>query len=105
MEINRLEQLKRFLQDDPNDPFTLYALGVEYIKSDKKEALKCFKYLLEMREDYVPVYYQAGMLFAELGDPDRARDTYRKGIKIATRAGDFKAAAELSAVLSDIEDE
>jgi lipoprotein NlpI len=38
--MTRLEQLHQFLQEDPADPFNLYALAIEYQKTDIPHALK-----------------------------------------------------------------
>ena len=51
--MNRLDQLFDFLKEDPNDPFILYAIATEYMKSNIKEAQKYYEKLLIEFPEYV----------------------------------------------------
>ena len=95
MQTDRIRQLKKFLEDEPQDPFLLYALATEYSKTDKQEALRYYQKLLEEHPDYVPTYYHAAALFAELEETKKAEATYRKGLEKAQKAGDAHALREL----------
>lgn len=90
-----LEQLARFAQEDPDDPFNHYALALEYMKSDMQRARAIFERLVDKHSGYVPTYYQLGQLYAELGLSEQAISTFEKGIGVAREAGDVKAMREL----------
>lgn len=95
MQTERIRQLKKFLEDDPHDPFLLYALATEYVKADPQEALTYYQQLLEQHPDYVPTYYHAAALYADLGQVEKAERTYQTGIKAAQKEGDTHALREL----------
>ena len=101
MANNRLEKLLQFLAEDPNDPFTLYALATEYKKEDNEKALEYFEKLLTDHKDYVGTYYHTAALYDELGDKDNAKITYQKGMKVAREAGNsVRSATAFAAVAS-----
>ena len=107
---SRLDQLLAFYQDDPNDPFTVYALATEYRATDPQKAMDYYQTLLTEHPDYVGTYYHAGKLFEQLGNPAEAEKVYRKGLQVSRRAGQLHAASELQQALNsclglDYEDE
>ena len=95
MSQNRLEQLFRFLDEDPNDPFTLYAIATELRSSDPQKAMEFYEKLLSEHERYVGTYYHAASLYAELGQPEKAEQAYKKGMLISRQEGNMHAFAEL----------
>ncbi|RAU82943.1 tetratricopeptide repeat protein [Pontibacter arcticus] len=95
MNATRLAQLFQFLEEDPNDPFTLYAIATEYRTEDKQKAMEYYEKLLAAHENYVGTYYHAASLYNELGQPDKAESTYKKGILIARQEGNMHAFSEL----------
>lgn len=97
----RIEQLMYFLKDEPNDPFTLYALATEYKTCDLKKTQEYFDFLLEKHEDYVPTYYHAAKLYAEMGEKEKAIHIYRKGIEKATAQGEHHALRELKSAYEE----
>jgi lipoprotein NlpI len=62
MAETRLEQLLRFYREDPNDPFSVYGLALEYQKTDVRESERFFDELLGKFPDYLPAYYHAAKL-------------------------------------------
>lgn len=95
MSEERLSQLLRFLKDDPNDSFTLYALALEYMNSDETKALFYFEKLLNEQEEYVPTYYHAAKLYELLEESEKARATYEKGLQMSQKKQDQHAYNEL----------
>lgn len=95
MHAERISQLKKFLEEDPNDPFLLYALATEYVKDDPPTALTYFEQLLVDHPDYVPTYYHAAALYSELNLQEKAEETFKTGILKAEQAGDTHALREL----------
>ncbi|HEY9047852.1 MAG TPA: tetratricopeptide repeat protein [Ohtaekwangia sp.] len=100
--MNRLEQLRQFVEDDPDDPFNRYVLALEYIKSDTTQAAVLFDELMQKHPDYLPTYYHAGNLFESLGNRDKAIAIFQKGIELAQQQREFKALRELQSVLSEL---
>ncbi|MEM0962821.1 MAG: tetratricopeptide repeat protein [Bacteroidota bacterium] len=98
--MDRLAALQEFLRDDPDDPFTRFAIAQEHVKRDDPEAaLAAYEGLVRDRPDYVGTYYHLGALYRALGRDDDALATYREGIQAATTAGDTHARAELQSAL------
>lgn len=102
MAASRFDQLLQYYKDEPNDPFNAFALALEYLKSDQTEAKKLFDLLLDNHEDYIPVYYQAGKLYQEMEMKEKAVALYEKGIFIARKQNDLKAARELKSALDEL---
>lgn len=101
MHAERITQLLKFLEAEPNDPFLLYALATEYVKHQPDKALAFFEKLLNEHPDYVPTYYHAAALYNELGLQDKAGRSYRAGIEKAREAGDSHALRELQSAYTN----
>ncbi|WP_242927180.1 tetratricopeptide repeat protein [Pontibacter vulgaris] len=95
MSQDRIAQLHKFLEEDPNDPFTIYALAMEYKPTDKEKALSYYTQLLTGHERYVGTYYHAAKLYEELGQNDEAERIYKKGMLISRQEGNLHAFSEL----------
>jgi predicted Zn-dependent protease len=93
----RIEQLQLYLDEDPSDPFNLYALALEYRKADLSKAIALFCRLQTEHPDYVPTYYQLAQVYQQIGEIQKARLTYTEGITVAIRMKDLKAVQELRA--------
>lgn len=91
----RLERLFEFLKDEPNDPFLLYAIALEYNEAEPHKALEYFNILLKDHENYTGTYYHAAKLHEKLGNIDEALKTYEKGILICRKNNDTHALSEL----------
>jgi tetratricopeptide (TPR) repeat protein len=102
--ISRLDQLLQFLQQDPDDPFTIYALALEYRKTDPLTAKKYFDLLLRDFPAYLATYYHAGMLWLDLGLTKEGEEIYRKGMEIAKITGKTKDYNELQNALNNLLD-
>ncbi len=97
---DRIESLRRLADRKPGDPFTRYALALEYRRLGRnEEAVACFDHLFSRHPEYVPAYYHFGTLLTDLGQADRAREVFNRGLDAAARAGDGRAAAEIEAAL------
>ncbi len=100
--MDRLAALQAFLADDPDDPFTRFAIAQEHARRGADaDALAAYEALAASHPDYVGTYYHLGKLLARLGRPGDAHAAYRTGIKAATQAGDTHARAELQSALLD----
>ena len=100
MSMDRLARLHEFLDEDPDDPFTRFALAQEYLKQDKTEtALSYFEDLVADHPDYVGTYYHLGKLYERLGRTDEAIAIYEQGINVAQEQRDQKNMSELQDAL------
>ncbi|MES3628574.1 MAG: tetratricopeptide repeat protein [Longimonas sp.] len=98
--MDRIAQLESFLEEDPDDPFTQFALAQEHLKQDDIDvAQQYFEGLVEEHPDYVGTYYHLGKLYERLGQTDTAIDTYEQGIEIARTQHDQKNLSELQDAL------
>jgi tetratricopeptide (TPR) repeat protein len=97
MNLTRIEQLLKFLKEDPNDAFSLYALALEYKQANPEEASQLFKQLLSAHPDYLPAYYQSASLLQEIGKTVEALQLYDSGIELAINQNDLATLRELKA--------
>jgi hypothetical protein len=102
MTTSRLSQLIQYYKDDPDDPFNVYALALEYLKSDLTKSRELFDVLLYQHENYVPAYYHAAKLFVDLGERDTATRVLERGMAVAKKQNDVKAAQELRSFLDEL---
>ncbi|MEM1271168.1 MAG: tetratricopeptide repeat protein [Bacteroidota bacterium] len=102
MPVSRLERLLQFLEEDPNDAFTLFALAQEYTKlGDPTQATALYERLVNEQPEYVGTYYHLGKIYEEADRFDEAVEIYQRGIVAATQAGDLHAKSELQSALMD----
>ncbi len=95
MNHSRLDQLLTYYQEHPDDPFNIYALATEYKSFDPLKARYYFEILLRDHENYVATYYHLGHLYIDLGEANKAREIFEKGIEIAAKNKDTLALREL----------
>jgi len=101
--VNRIEILTGFLQQDPNDSFSRYALALEYIKAGRPDdARREFETVLANDPAYVATYYQLGQFYRTVGLKHDAEKTYRAGIIVASKAGDAHTQSELEGALESL---
>jgi Tfp pilus assembly protein PilF len=99
--MDRLKALHQFHEEDPEDPFTRFALAAEYLKTgDAERALAFLEALREENPTYVGTYYHLGKLYESLGRKDDAEATYRQGIRQAGETGDTHSRSELEEALN-----
>lgn len=105
MNQERIDQLSQFVQEEPGNPFNIYALAMEYMDNRPEQARVCFDQLLAEHPDYLPTYYQAAALYAELEDRDKAATLYEKGIALAQTQKNQKILQELQRAQQAFEDD
>ena len=98
--MNRIEVLKGFLEQDPKDSFSRYALALEYVKSGQlSDARREFESVQDNGPAYVATYLQLAQLYRSQGLKHEAEKTYRTGITVAVKAGDAHTQSELEGAL------
>lgn len=99
----RIEKLRTFLAQSPDDCFLNHALALEYIKiGDDSKARKLFEKNLQDDEKYVATYYHIGKLLERVGEQDAAISIYEKGMQIAKAANDMHSYNELQGAYEDL---
>ena len=104
MNSSRLEVLLKFLEEDPEDTFTIYALALEYANTDENKALEYYNLLLTDHESYIPTYYHAGKLYQKMGKLSEAESIYKKGMELSQKAHNFHAYDELHGAYNQLKD-
>ena len=99
---SRLEALQQMLEHQPDNAFARYGLAMEHVRLGQfAEGVLEFEALLSAKPDYSAAYFHGGQTLEKLGDLDKARDWYRRGIAI-TR--DPHTRSELQAALDILGD-
>ena len=99
----RIDLLEKFIEEDPSDPFNYYALALEYLQTNPNKASELFDEILINHPDYLPVYYIAGTLCAELANEVKALEILNKGVELAKRKSDFKTLRELKSAIQNLD--
>jgi tetratricopeptide (TPR) repeat protein len=101
----RLKKLFVFLENSPNDPFLLFAIAKEYEGLDEQQAtLKYYQQLVNEHEDYVGTYYHLGKYYEKLNQPNKALETYNRGMEVAKHQQDKHAWNELAAARQELDE-
>lgn len=101
---SRLDEIKRIIQEIPNDPFPRYGLAMEHKNSgDLAAAHEAFAELQQRHPDYVPQYLMHGQALTALQKPEQAAAVLRQGIAAAERARNLHALGELRSALEALE--
>ncbi|GGF29004.1 tetratricopeptide repeat protein [Echinicola rosea] len=92
---SRIELLQQFIKDEPDNPFNLYALALEYQNSDMNKAVSYFDQLLDKHPEYLPTYFHAAAANADMEEIEKALSIYKSGIELAETQNDQHALREL----------
>jgi len=96
----RIDLLKSFLEEDPKDSFSRYALSLEYVKLGQlDDARREFETVRDNDPDYLATYFQLAQLYQKLNLPHEAEKTLRTGITVAIKQGDAHTQSELEGAL------
>lgn len=105
MKTTFLEKLLVFYEENPNDPFNLYALALEYQKHNASKASKLYEELLAEHPEYLPTYYHAAQFFANSEESEKAEAIFKTGIELAKKQQNTKAELELARAYQNFQDE
>ena len=101
--MEKIEKLKTFLQNSPEDCFLKHALALEYIKTGNDSlARQLFLEILTRDPSYIGTYYHFARLLERAGETDNARSWYEKGMAAAKNAGDLHSYNELQSAYEDL---
>lgn len=98
--MDRISQLKRFIEAKPDEPFPRYALALELRgQGDVEGAIRELQALVARNPHYVPSWLMLGMLLQSAGRTDEARAAFTAGQGHARAKGDTHALSELTSSL------
>lgn len=85
---NRIEVFKQMLESDPDNSMVLFGLANEYQKiSDWPKAIETLENYLARADDEGAAYGMLAKAYENVGNREKARETYQKGIKVSMDHG------------------
>ena len=103
MNSDRIAYLENLRKENPNDPFPLYGLAIEYQNTSPSQSLSMLEELARNHPEYLPTYYQLASLYYQVNRFEEAHNAAEKGIAIALREGETKILNELRSLKNLIE--
>ena len=101
--MDRTDQLRKFIEAQPDEPFPRYALALELKgKGDAEGAASELQELQTRAPDYLAAYLQLGLVLQTLGRNDEARATLQRGQEVARKKGDTHTLSELTSALETV---
>ena len=101
--MDRIEQIKKFLEASPADNFLQHALALEFIKQGKDaDARQLFETILSRDAGYTGSYYHLAKLLERIGETAMAIEWYQKGMAATKRIDDNHAYNELRAAYEEL---
>ncbi len=100
-----VEDLRKFVEMSPADPFPRYGLAMQ-LKSEGalEQSIAAFAELCAKFPTYVAGHQQMGLALAQAGRLDEARAAYTAGIEAAKKTGNRHAAEEMQGALEALGD-
>ncbi len=100
----QIAALTHILEQNPTDTFARYGLAMAHTSAgNPDQALQEFSTLITQSPDYVPAYQMSAQTLLKLGQTAEARDRLTAGLAAAGRTGNTHAAAEMQAMLDDLD--
>ncbi len=104
--VKRLNLLLSQLEQEPDDVFLNYALGMEYASGQNPAAAESqFKKVIGFNADYIAAYYQLGKLYEAQSNIPEALNFYRTGLEKARIKKDHKAINEFGEAIFMLEED
>jgi tetratricopeptide (TPR) repeat protein len=102
--MDRLEQIREFLNEQPDDSFLRYALAQEYAKRENWAlAEESYQILLNTDPDYLATYYHLALLWRSQGKIEEAKELLDDGIDRAKAAREQHTLSEMQSLRLEIE--
>ena len=103
MSGERLDVLRRMVENRPDDPRLHFGLAVELLNSgNTREGAAALRRYLDLSEDEGNGWGRLGAALADLGEVEKAREAYGEGIRIAQARGHGGLVEELEEALEAI---
>jgi Tfp pilus assembly protein PilF len=106
MPSERAQQLKAILQDQPENSFARYALGMEYSSAGETDAaLAEFRRAVELDANNANAFLMGAQALQRAERIAEAIEWLREGIASAARIGNRHAENEMQALLEELEEQ
>lgn len=103
MATDKAKRLAAYIAKNPADSFSKFALALEFLKTDDVgKARVLFEDIRNKDPEYVGVYYHLGKVYELLGQLKDAKNTYERGLQVATDQNELRTKAELNEALSEL---
>jgi len=100
---SRLETLRRLAASRPDDPRPKFGLAVELLnRGETRAGAEALEAYLDLADDEGNGWVRLGTALAELGEVERARAAFIRGMEIATTRGHSGLVQELEEALEDL---
>ena len=101
--MDRIQKIREFLDQTPNDNFLQHALALEYIKLGQDDAARLlFEEILSRDPGYIGSYYHLAKLHERNQSVETAISVYEKGMEEAKKAGENHAYSELRSAYEEL---
>ena len=105
MDESRIEQLKKLVEKDPTNPLGRYGLANELFKAELfEEAIGEINEYLKVKDDEGAVYRMLAECYMRLGDTEKAKESYSKGVEAANRHGHPSMAEEFEEAIEFLDE-
>lgn len=92
---NRIEVFKQMLESDPDNSMVLFGLANEYQKlEDWQKTIETLEDYLAKADDEGAAYGMLAKAYERIGDREKARESYEKGIEVSNAHGHPSMAAD-----------
>jgi tetratricopeptide (TPR) repeat protein len=99
--MSRIVELEKMLDENPDDPFLIFALAKEYEKSEGTlQALLMYEHLVTNYPTYIATYYHYAKVLQKAGNKSEALLLLQKGIEEGTKAKEMHAVSEMRGLLN-----
>lgn len=103
MKDTRIEQLKKLLENNPDNALGRFGLANEYYKNGEfNSCIQEINHYLELKDDEGFAYRLLAESYLNLGNKDKAIQMYKKGIEVSLKHGHPSMAEEFEEALEFI---
>ena len=102
--MDKIAMLTEILAANPKDSFARYGLAMAHLSEGRPDdALLEFHTAIQTNPEYVPAYQMSAQTLAKLHSNEEATERLRAGLLVAERTGNRHAAAEMQALLDELD--
>ncbi len=99
----KIEQMKRLVEQDPNDELAQFSLGKAYLEAGNlQDAGPCFQRVLAINSSNSKAYELLGTVQMRTGLSSLAIETLTNGYRVAHRKGDMMPMNAMAALLREL---